>query len=107
MSQDFTKSNPALERAIRAATNFEQIRELCVASSEQSHVLTRNRAGEVTVKDSFAGPAPQAPLPTSQTGRYFEVIYPSGNNRFELYADSPAELAELKQRILALFGKTI
>lgn len=105
MANDFTRANPNLEQAIRAATNVEQIRELCVAAGEQSHILTRTRSGELIVNDGFVASVTQAPLADSTSGNYTKIIYPFGNCRFELAADSPDQLEEMERRVLQAFGR--
>jgi hypothetical protein len=98
MAKDFTvPSNPASEKIVREAISFTEMLERLKASQGRGDVA--------------GAPAP-APEPAaavalsadSSQRRAYRVVYPSGNNRFEIYGVSEADLDEQEKRIRAMYG---
>ncbi len=107
---DTIKSTDAIDKKVMGSTNFEQLRESLLQELEKQGTIQRDRTDAYGVR--VVGPvetdAPlqtDAPLPAGvDHNRVFRVVYPSGNNRFEIYGANDAELDERERQIRAMFS---
>jgi len=111
MSRDFLgKSNPALDAAIASATDPERIRELVKSNLASAGIISRERGNDygarVTGSRQAEQPATEVSLPASPAQETcVRVVYPHGNDRFEIFASSEAELDMKEAAIRAIFGQ--
>jgi len=109
---EFLKSNPKLDSAIESSTNFEDLREtikqelaaqgVIVRQREEgnygAHFLRQPETFTETRSDAFVSANPE-------NDKFVRVIYPAGNNRFEIYGSSEADLDAKEGQIRAMFGQ--
>jgi hypothetical protein len=89
---EFLRSNPRLDKIVTDSTNFEEMRARMKAEI----------AGQPIVEPAPEAPAPAATVNTCHT--HSRIIYPHGNDRFELTGFSDAELDDKERRIRAALG---
>jgi hypothetical protein len=107
---DFMKPNAAVTAAVEKATTVEELREALHATLESQGVLTRDRLHLVvqpSQESTASGPAPSTSLPatSAELARCYRVVYPSGNNRFELYGDTEESLDAQETAIRAMYQR--
>jgi hypothetical protein len=88
---EWAKSTPEFDKAISE----------CVDSSRLQEIIRNHFDRDGAAPEPPAVPVP-APVQAPQT--HIRVVYPSGNNRFEVYGASEAELDEKERQIRAMFG---
>jgi hypothetical protein len=99
MPQDFVvRSNATLDKICSSATSVEDMKAQMHAALERSGSIVHDRDGNVV------GQAAQ-PVFERNVGRCMRVVYPSGNDRFELYADSEEDLDRKESALRAMYGK--
>lgn len=86
-----TKTSAEFEKAITNITDPSHLQEAVRNYFEQNSAIPE--------------PAPTPPAPVEAPQTHVRVIYPSGNNRFELYGASEADLDEKERQIRQLFGQ--
>ena len=112
MAEDFTSNirNCELESVISRAHTSAELRESMLQELTRQGQIVRTREDEFDIRRGPRAGAPEAqPAPSLSVARpqsptCFRVIYPSGNNRFELYGASEAELDLREQQIKAMFS---
>jgi hypothetical protein len=103
MSIDTTKS---FQRQIEEATTPAELREICINQKVASGELIQDRDG--TVRVPVVEPAPAAPAMPADTGaqqRFGRVIYPHGNDRYEIFAESQEALDAKEANIRAAYAQ--
>jgi chorismate-pyruvate lyase len=112
MSNEFLKSNRELDEAITSATTIEEMRERMLSTlAKQGTIVRDNRdAFNTRTVPQPSAPAPVSPLPASNemqrcSDTFIRGVYPSGNNKFEIYASSEAELDSIERQIRAMFAR--
>jgi hypothetical protein len=110
MSENFTNpSSRQIDELFRNCRNVEDVRELAKRGLENSGVISRSRDGETILNDTPGAPPPFSPPSTASApqnvGRFSRVIYPHGNDRYELFGDSVGELDVKEARIRRLYGQ--
>ncbi len=115
MPEDFTlKRVPkTVTDAINNAQTPQELREAALNSMAASGLIVRTRDDEFNYclnPDAVERPAsPVAPMPaprsSSHTPQHYRVIYPGGNDRYELAGDSEEELDVKEARIRAMYGQ--
>jgi hypothetical protein len=118
-AQDFTRSaSSALTESIANSSSAEEIRELCKSALVKDGVIVRERGSgydDVLTKEAEnAVPANPSSAPaaaaSSTTGAVsyrdvaFRVIYPGGNDRYELAGASEEELDLKEAKIRAMYA---
>jgi len=109
MTKDFTiPSNPKLDAAISESNSVEDMRERMKSVMESSGVIYRERGhdfgAQVAPGYRPVESTPEVPLPVAQAQENcVRVIYPHGNDRFEIYAASEQELDEKEAAIRASY----
>jgi hypothetical protein len=98
-----------VEDAILRANHPIEMRQLMIAAMQKAGVvapLTRDSEFDIRLTpQAAASPAPVMPAARpAQAPTCMRIIYPHGNNRFELYATSEAELDAQERQIMAMFG---
>jgi hypothetical protein len=110
MSNEFMKSSAAVETAVNKATSHEELRESMLAVLAQQGAVARTRDEGVRVipqPEVFVPSASLADHPAehANTARFYRVIYPHDNDRFELTGNSEAELDERERQIRAMYQR--
>jgi hypothetical protein len=113
MAEDFTSKfrNPELEAVISRAQTSSELRELMLQELARQGQIVRTHDDEFDIRrgpragEPEAHPAPSLPAarPTAQPTCY-RVIYPHGNDRYELSGATEQELDQKEARIRAMFG---
>ena len=99
MPQDFViRSNTTLDKICSSATSVESMKAAMHSVLEQSGAIVTDRDGNVVGQNA-------QPVFERNVGRCMRVIYPAGNDRFELYADSEEELDRKEAALRAMYGK--
>jgi hypothetical protein len=104
------KNVPKLvEEAINSATTQSELRELMIAAMERSGMtVPRTRDDEFNIRltpQAAASSAPVMPaVRLTQEPTVYRVIYPSGNDRYEISGTSEQELDQKEARIRSMFG---
>jgi hypothetical protein len=106
----YYKATPEMERKIRECTDPNEIQQLLAQLMAERGVQTRGSYGTYDrTLDSDVPSAPSASAaaaPVESAGanaRCFRVIYPAGNNRFELFGNTEQELDEQEAKIRAMY----
>ena len=99
MAEDFVLKNvPAeVEAAINRATTSSELRELMLQSMVSAGIAVRTRDDEfdIRMRSDASQVRPATSLPaTPAPEKCMRVIYPRGNDRYELYGTSEADLDE-------------
>src|SRR6266566_4269607 len=96
---DFMRSNSKIEQAVIDATTgqdagYEHMRSALRNALQADGVIVRDRYSEFGVHVVRPSETPKvAALPANPAmDTYMRVVYPAGNNRFEIYGASEAEL---------------
>jgi hypothetical protein len=103
---EFMKSNPALDALIAECTDPEKIRELTKAHLQEAGLISRERGEDYGVRllrQPESEPDVSLPANTARE-TCMRVVYPSGQNRFEIYGASEQELDQKEQQIRNMFG---
>src|ERR1700749_3682391 len=99
MPQDFViRSNSTLDKICGSATSVENMKAQMHAALERSGSIVHDRDGNVV------GQTAETVLERN-VGRCMRLVYPSGNDRFELYADSEDDLDRKEAALRAMYGK--
>lgn len=93
-----------IEREMAVCADPSDMAILCRAHALQSGVITQDRAGEITVVQN-ATPVQQPVESSDAPQKFYKVLYPHNNDRIEIYASSPKELAAKERTILQMYGK--
>jgi hypothetical protein len=108
VSDNFMKSNPALDAAINSADNHEALREAMLSVLAAQGTVVRDRTDPHNTK-VISQPTPP-PAPRQEDGltirddhRCERVIYPYQNARIVLTGLSEQELDEIEARVRAVF----
>src|ERR1700682_2911213 len=108
MSDIFLRSDAALDAAISECTDPERIRELTKAHLAATGISSRERGNDWGARVIGSQPSESAPavaLPANVLqDACVRTIYPSGNNRFEIYGASEQELDEKERQIRSMFS---
>lgn len=111
MSNEFSRSTPALDAAIAACNSPEDIRELSKASLESQGIISRNVREDGQYGARLTGWHPEQaaqvaflPAQPQATPTCSRVIYPHLNDRYELTGSSEDELDAKESRIRQIFG---
>lgn len=105
---EFMRPPAGLEAEIAACNSPEMIREIVKRSLAKAGVISRESSGEYGVQylgqpapaTEVALPAASEPAPRATCVR---VIYPGGNDRYEIFGVSEADLDLKEQRIRAAY----
>jgi hypothetical protein len=99
----------SVRAAIEAVTDPSELRQVALNAMAEAGLIVRTHGDDLNYRlnpDAVERPAASimpaarpAPEPTC-----YRVIYPSGNNRFELYGTSEAELDKQQRQIEAMFS---
>jgi hypothetical protein len=93
------------DQQIAEARTPAEIREICINREVAQGKLMQDRDGSVHVP--VAEPAPAAPSMPADTGaqqRFSRVIYPGGNDRYEIFAESREALDAKEANIRAAYA---
>ena len=97
MPQDFViRSNSTLDKICGTATSVEDMKAQMHAALERSGAIVTDRDGNVT--GQLAQPAFGR-----NVGRLTRVIYPGGNDRYEIFADTEEGLDAKEATIRAIY----
>jgi hypothetical protein len=110
---EFLKSNPKLDEVIGSATTVAELRETMLTELAAQGVVSRDRTDQFDIRVLPQAPQPPTPdvsLPANNEMQrcsdvFIRVVYPSGNNKFEIYASSEVELDERERQIRAMFAR--
>jgi hypothetical protein len=98
MAEDFTTKPTAAEaEAIADCKDPRHLYELLQANAAASRAVPQETPAAVA-----APPIPAERVRHNSAG-YFQVVYPNGNDRFEVTADSEEELQKKIERIRAMY----
>ncbi|MFZ0977887.1 MAG: hypothetical protein WAN23_00675 [Candidatus Acidiferrales bacterium] len=99
MSENFTREgNDTLEQQIKSADSPTALYEMLATH------LAENRPTEASATAAANPPMPAEPVRHSPSG-FFQVVYPSGNDRFEVSADSAEELRKKIEKIYSMYRR--
>jgi hypothetical protein len=102
------KSNPRLDRTVNESTNFEDMREALKTELTMQGIITRNREdgnyGAQLVPGYHAEPAAEVSVPEAPRAQNcVRVVYPKGNDRYEIFGASEQELDLKEAQIRSLY----
>jgi hypothetical protein len=101
------KSNPELDAAINGVTDVTALRETLLRTLTAQGTLVRSRDDEFNNRliRKPEAETPEVALPANPArDTCVRVVYPSGNNRVELYGRSEQELDEQEAKIRQALG---
>jgi hypothetical protein len=110
MSQDLTLKNvpKEVQDAINSATTPSDLREMMLQSMAKAGIIVRTQQNEFDIRrqpESVAPPAVSslpAARPTPEP--CFRVVYPHGNDRYEIYGATEEELNQKEAALRAMYG---
>jgi hypothetical protein len=106
MSSNLPKSSPAVDEAVSTAVTHEQLRENLINGMVAEGCVIQTRDSDhnrkLIIRQTEPQPTPAVALPATPA-TCVRTIYPAGNNRFEIYGTSEAELDEKERQIRSLF----
>jgi hypothetical protein len=106
VSTDFTRANPALERAIAECRTKEDLDAVLLRYQEANGMPTRFDRVALPSRMDDSSSQPSAPVESAGgTPQYFEVLYLHGNDRIEISAATQEEFDRRKAAVLAAYGK--
>jgi hypothetical protein len=106
---EFIPSNAKLDAVINGADNFESLREQLKAQLAREGVISRDSEsqgyGVKLLPGQRTEPTAQVAVSANQAqATCTRVIYPAGNNRFEIYGASEQELDERERQLRSMFA---
>jgi hypothetical protein len=97
--------NKSFDQQIAEAQTPAEIREICVNRSVANGELIQDRDGTVRPVVEPAPAAPAMPADTGAQQRFGRVIYPHGNDRYEIFAESQEALDAKEANIRAAYAQ--
>jgi len=108
MSNEFLRPSAAVDKIVNDSTDFENMRERMKVELEKQGVLVRNPldGGFGVQLNPGYRPAEPAPVPEPEAPRAqncVRVVYPKGNDRYEIFGASEQELDLKEAQIRSLY----
>jgi hypothetical protein len=107
MSENYIgSSNRQTDELYRNCRTAEDVREVARQQLEAQGIISRDRGGDVVVNsgEPLIRPVTAVPVPARNIGKFSRVIYPGGNDRYELFGDSEQELDTKEARLRSAYG---